>query len=96
MAAAITGPAGAAPLRALPAVERRATLPAGFTAGGLAAGIKASGRPDLGLIVATAGAAAAAAVFTPNAFAAAPVNAPGPTSRPRLATHVAGSAEPGR
>lgn len=73
MAAAITGPAGAAPLRALPAVERRATLPAGFTAGGLAAGIKASGRPDLGLIVATAGAAAAAAVFTPNAFAAAPV-----------------------
>ena len=57
----------------LPAVERRASLPAGFRAGGLAAGIKASGRPDLALAVTTAGPAAVAAVFTPNAFAAAPV-----------------------
>ena len=57
----------------LPSVERRASLPAGFRAGGLAAGIKASGRPDLALAVTTAGPAAAAAVFTPNAFAAAPV-----------------------
>ena len=48
-------------------------LPAGFEAGGVAAGIKASGRPDVALIVATSGPAAAAAVFTPNAFAAAPV-----------------------
>jgi glutamate N-acetyltransferase/amino-acid N-acetyltransferase len=56
-----------------PPVERRASLPAGFRAGGLAAGIKASGRPDLALVTATAGPAAAAAVFTPNAFAAAPV-----------------------
>jgi glutamate N-acetyltransferase / amino-acid N-acetyltransferase len=56
-----------------PAVERWARLPAGFRAGGLATGIKASGRPDLALIVATAGPVAAAAVFTPNAFAAAPV-----------------------
>ena len=48
-------------------------MPAGFRAGGLAAGIKASGRPDLGVVVATDGPAAAAAVFTPNAFAAAPV-----------------------
>ncbi|HMA46768.1 MAG TPA: bifunctional ornithine acetyltransferase/N-acetylglutamate synthase, partial [Frankiaceae bacterium] len=48
-------------------------MPAGFRAGGLAAGIKASGRPDLAVIVATDGPAAAAAVFTPNAFAAAPV-----------------------
>ena len=48
-------------------------LPAGFQAGGVAAGIKASGRPDVALIVATSGPAAAAAVFTPNAFAAAPV-----------------------
>jgi glutamate N-acetyltransferase / amino-acid N-acetyltransferase len=63
-----------APLRpALPAVERRARLPAGFLAGGRAAGIKASGRPDLALIVASGGPAAAAAVFTSNAFAAAPV-----------------------
>lgn len=59
--------------RVLPPVERRASLPAGFRAGGLAAGIKASGRPDLALVVTTAGPAAAAAVFTPNAFAAAPV-----------------------
>jgi glutamate N-acetyltransferase/amino-acid N-acetyltransferase len=57
---------------ALPAVERRAVLPSGFRAGGATAGIKASGRPDLGLIVAPDG-ASAAAVFTPNAFAAAPV-----------------------
>ena len=56
-----------------PAVERRAVLPAGFNAGGTTAGIKASGRPDLALIVATGGPAAAAAVFTPNAFAAAPI-----------------------
>jgi glutamate N-acetyltransferase/amino-acid N-acetyltransferase len=48
-------------------------MPAGFKAGGLAAGIKASGRPDLAVIVTTAGPAAAAGVFTPNAFAAAPV-----------------------
>ena len=47
-------------------------LPSGFRAGGTTAGIKASGRPDLGLIVAPEG-ASAAAVFTPNAFAAAPV-----------------------
>ncbi len=57
----------------LPPVERRAVLPAGFRAGGRAAGIKASGRPDLALVVTTAGPAAAAAVFTPNTFAAAPV-----------------------
>jgi glutamate N-acetyltransferase/amino-acid N-acetyltransferase len=63
----------------LPAVERRAAIPAGFRAGGLAAGIKASGRPDL-VIIATEPdedgrlrTASAAAVFTPNSFAAAPV-----------------------
>ena len=57
----------------LPLVERRAALPPGFAAGGAAIGIKASGRPDLVLIRTTNGPAAAAAVFTPNAFAAAPV-----------------------
>jgi glutamate N-acetyltransferase / amino-acid N-acetyltransferase len=57
----------------LPAVERRPVLPSGFLAGATTAGIKASGRPDMGLVVATEGSAAAAAVFTPNAFAAAPV-----------------------
>jgi glutamate N-acetyltransferase/amino-acid N-acetyltransferase len=56
-----------------PAVVRRAALPAGFRAGGLAAGIKASGRPDLALVVTEAGPAAVAAVYTRNAFAAAPV-----------------------
>jgi glutamate N-acetyltransferase/amino-acid N-acetyltransferase len=48
-------------------------MPGGFRANGLVAGIKASGRPDLAVLVATSGPAAAAAVFTPNAFAAAPV-----------------------
>ena len=57
----------------LPTVERRAVLPAGFRAGGMAVGIKASGRPDLAVILTTAGPAAAAAVFTSNTFAAAPV-----------------------
>ena len=61
------------PSERLPAVERRATMPDGFRANGLVAGIKASGRPDLAVLVATNGPAAAAAVFTPNAFAAAPV-----------------------
>jgi glutamate N-acetyltransferase/amino-acid N-acetyltransferase len=64
---------------ALPPVERRASIPAGFRAGGATAGIKASGRPDLAIITTLPGAdgqlapAAAAAVFTANAFAAAPV-----------------------
>jgi len=57
----------------LPPVERQAALPAGFKAGGLAAGIKASGRPDIAVIVTTGGPASAAAVFTPNRLAAAPV-----------------------
>ncbi|MEX1173636.1 MAG: bifunctional ornithine acetyltransferase/N-acetylglutamate synthase [Chloroflexota bacterium] len=59
--------------RDLPPVERRAILPLGFQAGAVAAGIKASGRPDLALVVSTEGPVPAAAVFTPNAFAAAPV-----------------------
>ncbi|MBA2702055.1 MAG: bifunctional ornithine acetyltransferase/N-acetylglutamate synthase, partial [Chloroflexi bacterium] len=66
----------------LPPVERRAVLPAGFRAGGRAIGIKKSGRRDLALVVTKAGPAAAAAVFTPNAFAAAPVRA----SRANLAS----------
>ncbi len=71
----------------LPAVDRRSALPAGFVAGGLAAGIKASGRPDLAVVATTGGPAAAAAVFTPNLFAAAPV---------RLSqAHLAATAEDG-
>lgn len=63
----------------LPAVERRAVLPAGFVAGATVAGIKASGRPDLAIIATPpdpAGlrpAVPVAAVFTTNAMAAAPV-----------------------
>ena len=63
----------------LPPVERRAAIPGGFVAAGGVAGIKASGRADLALIATVVGSdgarvpAAAAAVFTPNAFAAAPV-----------------------
>src|SRR5690349_16425182 len=63
----------------LPAVERRAIMPAGFEAASGIAGIKASGRPDLAIVATTPAGdgrrrpAAAAAVFTPNAFAAAPV-----------------------
>ena len=66
------------PASPLPPVERRATLPAGFVAGGATAGIKRSGRPDIAIVATAAGparreAAAVAAVFTPNAFAAAPI-----------------------
>jgi glutamate N-acetyltransferase/amino-acid N-acetyltransferase len=71
-------PAFSALSTVLPAVEARAAIPLGFVAGATAVGIKASGRPDLAVIATTRGPdgrrpAAAAAVFTPNAFAAAPV-----------------------
>jgi glutamate N-acetyltransferase/amino-acid N-acetyltransferase len=56
-----------------PAVARVARVPGGFLAAGATAGIKASGRPDLALVVAADGPVPAAAVFTPNRFAAAPV-----------------------
>ena len=57
----------------LPTIERLAVLPGGFAAGAMAAGIKASGRPDLSVVRTTNGPAAAAAVFTQHPFAAAPV-----------------------
>ncbi len=56
-----------------PAVARAARIPAGFTAAGTKAGIKASGRQDFALVATVAGAVPAAAVFTPNRLAAAPV-----------------------
>jgi glutamate N-acetyltransferase/amino-acid N-acetyltransferase len=56
-----------------PPVERVARMPAGFSAVGTTAGIKFSGRPDFALIVARDGRVPAAAIFTPNRFAAAPV-----------------------
>ncbi|HYM84546.1 MAG TPA: bifunctional glutamate N-acetyltransferase/amino-acid acetyltransferase ArgJ [Candidatus Dormibacteraeota bacterium] len=57
----------------LPSADRSAVLPAGFVAGGMAAGIKASGRPDLALVATTVGPVPAAAVFTPNPVGSAPV-----------------------
>ncbi len=65
-----------APLpNALPAVQQRPVLPAGFVAGATSAGIKASGGLDLALLRVTGAPAAAAAVFTTNLVAAAPVQA---------------------
>src|SRR3954471_18577063 len=57
----------------LPQVTREARLPAGFLAAGGAAGVKASGRPDLGWVAPAGDPVPVAAVFTPNRFAAAPV-----------------------
>ena len=57
----------------LPSVERAARMPGGFSAVGTTAGIKASGNQDFALVVADGGPVPAAAVFTPNRFAAAPV-----------------------
>src|SRR5713101_2459162 len=48
-------------------------LPEGFSFAAVSAGIKASGRPDLALVEACEG-ATAAAVFTKNRVAAAPVD----------------------
>lgn len=52
--------------------QRTIHLPKGFTFSALAAGIKASGRPDLALVKAAPG-TAAAALFTKNLVVAAPV-----------------------
>ncbi len=49
------------------------TSAAGFRASGVTAGIKASGRPDVALVVNDGPLAVAAGVFTANRFAAAPV-----------------------
>jgi glutamate N-acetyltransferase / amino-acid N-acetyltransferase len=49
------------------------TAAKGFLAAGVAAGIKASGKPDLALVVNSGPYAHAAAVFTSNRFTAAPV-----------------------
>lgn len=50
-----------------------AELPAGFRAGGVAAGIKPSGGPDVGVIACDAPDPTSAALFTRNAVIAAPV-----------------------
>ena len=56
--------------------SRGASFPAGFLASGVVAGLKESGRPDVGVIAVAPewrARAASAAMFTTNAFAAAPV-----------------------
>ncbi|ABM06411.1 bifunctional glutamate N-acetyltransferase/amino-acid acetyltransferase ArgJ [Arthrobacter sp. Rue61a] len=50
------------------------TAPKGFRAAGIKAGIKASGKPDLALVVNDGPQKSAAAVFTSNRVAAAPVH----------------------
>jgi glutamate N-acetyltransferase/amino-acid N-acetyltransferase len=55
------------------AVDEVARMPRGFRAAAMAAGIKASGRRDIGLLVTTDGPASVAAAFTANTLAAAPV-----------------------
>ena len=68
----------------LPPVEEIVRLPAGFRAGAVAAGIKASGGPDLGVLATTNGPASVAGTFTTSRLPAAPV---------RLSqTHLAASA----
>lgn len=49
------------------------TAPQGFRASGVVAGLKASGRPDLALVVNDGPLQSAAAVYTSNRFVAAPV-----------------------
>lgn len=49
------------------------TAPGGFRAAGVTAGLKASGRPDVALVVNDGPLQSAAAVFTSNRFPAAPV-----------------------
>ncbi len=56
-----------------PTVEERARMPAGFRAGAMAAGIKPSGKPDLGVLATTGEPASVAAVYTTNTLPAAPI-----------------------
>lgn len=60
-----------------PALESQGvTHPQGFLASGVAAGLKESGRPDIGIVAVTPEGrhqTASAVVFTTNAFAAAPI-----------------------
>jgi glutamate N-acetyltransferase / amino-acid N-acetyltransferase len=58
----------------LPAIEEAPRMPAGFRAGAVAAGIKESGRPNLGVLATIDGRPVpAAAMFTQHPFSAAPV-----------------------
>jgi len=57
----------------LPTVVERPVMPAGFRAATTTAGIKSSGRPDLGVLATTGRPASVAAAFTTNLVRAAPV-----------------------
>ena len=57
----------------LPPVEEVVRMPAGFRAGAVAAGIKASGGLDLGVLATTNGPASVAGTFTTSRLPAAPV-----------------------
>ena len=59
--------------RGLPEAERMARLPKGFRVAGVRAGIKASGLPDLAVVVLDGPPAPVAATFTTNRLPAAPV-----------------------
>jgi glutamate N-acetyltransferase/amino-acid N-acetyltransferase len=61
------------PQRGVRAVESGITAPRGFRAAGVTAGLKASGRPDLAVVVNDGPDHHAAAVFTSNRVEAAPV-----------------------
>ena len=58
---------------AIKAIEGGIAAPSGFKVAGIACGIKASGAPDLALIVSDR-AASMAAVFTTNLAKAAPID----------------------
>jgi glutamate N-acetyltransferase / amino-acid N-acetyltransferase len=69
----VATPSPVDPSSRLPEVEWAARLPKGFRAGTATAGVKASGRPDLSVVLVEGGDGAVAATFTPNRFASAPV-----------------------
>ncbi|WP_315096908.1 bifunctional glutamate N-acetyltransferase/amino-acid acetyltransferase ArgJ [uncultured Cellulomonas sp.] len=60
-------------VESLPSSSPGVTAAAGFRAAGITAGLKASGRPDLALVVNDGPSQAAAAVFTTNRVVGAPV-----------------------
>jgi glutamate N-acetyltransferase/amino-acid N-acetyltransferase len=71
-ATSISAPGWADPHEAAGTASAGVTAPRGFVAAGVACGLKASGKPDLGILLSLAP-ATAAGLFTTNAFAAAPV-----------------------
>jgi glutamate N-acetyltransferase/amino-acid N-acetyltransferase len=77
----------------LPAVELSARMPLGFRAGAATAGIKASGKPDLAIVVVERGPGSVAATFTTNQVPAAPIQL---SRRHLMATSPDGTSSYGR